>query len=277
MTYDCLWVTRDEAETEGLTVIQEKIEVAAQARAEIAANRPLEEVSQDIDFIAAHTLVLGLCDQFDENRVSYFGTNNSGMSTIVGAMAVLGMGQWTREQWPSVPEPDLELLPEQVQMYLAVERQFLAEPERLPELLPGFDPASITDVQRRAYAELDQAGEQVLAHVPSDVRGMCLDKFVDNSGWVVTPRECESAVRLWGCALTGSRMVSLEVARVAAAEYAALTADARRDRAVAAAAAVGLVELPLDEELVLLFADSEWLEWLRFIDGAISHDGFSVL
>lgn len=276
MTYDCHWLRRDEEERSGLAALREKIDVAVAARNEAADGRPLEQVREDMNYVASHTLVLGLLDEYEATRVSYFATNNSGMSAIVQAMLVLGMGQWTREQWIPWPEPDPDVLPDEVRAYLSHEEYLTHNPDQLAEHLPGFDPASVTEQHRAVMVELGEAADRVRAHVPSDVRGMCLDKFDSNDGWVVSARECEQAIRLWGCALTGSKLISLEGARVAAAEFAALDEAGRRERAAAAVAAVGLVELPLDEELVLLFGDAEWLEWLRFVDGAITHEGFSV-
>lgn len=107
----------------------------------------------------------------------YFRLNIFGMARFCGYMAERGM-IFDAGEHPPFPDGDYDL----------VDRL------RYPEYHEDEPP--LTPEQERAAKELEAANDAVLSWHGPDVPGIPAHKFGSNDGWIVTPAECEAAVRI---------------------------------------------------------------------------------
>ena len=157
---------------------------------------------------------------------SYFRLNIFGMSRYVDLMHELGM-VFDDDEPPAWPKPD-----DFGTTYDMVE--VIDYPEYPSDTVP-------TDDQRAGTEKYIAERDRVLAWHGREVPGIPAHKFSANDGWIVTPVECESALRLY--------MAKLEE--------------------IGLDAVGNLVENRKAEP-------GRWAAWLRYLRGAITHDGFKV-
>lgn len=96
---------------------------------------------------------------------------------------------------------------------------------------------------RAALAYRDAVNAVLTFHGRADTPGIPLHKFGSNDGWIVLPVECEAAVRIWR-------------------DFVAKEGDE---------AAVNFVANSLGDS-----RSDYWLEWIKYLAGAVRHDGFEV-
>ncbi|WP_146607611.1 hypothetical protein [Spongiactinospora gelatinilytica] len=82
--------------------------------------------------------------------------------------------------------------------------------------------------------------DRVLSWHGKEMPGLPLHKFGSNDGWLVLPVECEAAVRIW-----------------------------RKQKGLRG-------EVLVRDKLGSDDAFAYWLEWIEFLQGAVTHDGFEV-
>lgn len=101
-----------------------------------------------------------------------------------------------------------------------------------------------TDERLRAALKYREAVNAVLVfHGKADTPGIPLHKFGSNDGWIVLPVECEAAVRIWR-------------------DFVAREGEE---------SAVNFVSNALGEGRA-----DYWAEWVKYLAGAVRHDGFEV-
>lgn len=114
-----------------------------------------------------------------------------------------------------------------------------AEAVRYPEY--GGD-VPLTDADRQAVGRYLAEHDRVLAwHGRTDTPGIPDHKFGSNDGWIVLPAECEAALRIY------------------AAQLEELGQDAMHN----------LIDNRFGSR-------GHWGQWLAYMNGAITHDGFEV-
>ena len=156
---------------------------------------------------------------------SYFQLNGYGMGRYVDLMYELGM-VFDDDEHPAWPKPeDFGTTYDMVEII------------DYPEDTSG---TVLTGDQRASAEKYIAERDRVRAWHGREVPGISAHKF-GGGGWIVTPVECESALRIY--------MAKLE--------------EIGQD------AVASLVETRTEDV-------SYWAEWLHYIRGAVKHDGFQV-
>lgn len=108
---------------------------------------------------------------------------------------------------------------------------------------PDYDSgATLTDGQREATGRYLAEQQRVLAWHGKEVPGIPIGKFGSNDGWIVTPAECKGALAIY--------MAKLD--------------EVGRDDMD------NLLRNKIGERF------GKWGQWLAYLNGAITHDGFEV-
>lgn len=118
---------------------------------------------------------------FADGDEVYFRLNAWGMARYAGYMADRGMIFEAGEHPPFPKAEDFGLTWEQIEAY------------RYPEYAEGV---ALTDDQRERAAKYQAENDAVLSWHGPEVPGIPAHKFGTNDGWIVTPAECQAAVKL---------------------------------------------------------------------------------
>jgi hypothetical protein len=164
-------------------------------------------------------------DEMNDIRKSYYRLSITGMGMCRRLMYEVGM-IFDDEPHPDWPE---------YEAYGVTDEQ--VDAVRYPEY--AGDTVLDDDLIMRV-ARYEAASDHVLSYHGKEVPGIPAHKFGSNDGWIVTPVECESALR------------------IAAAKLDEIGEDALGN----------LIENHFYRDM--------WATWLQYLRGAITHDGFEV-
>lgn len=139
-------------------------------------------------YAAAQSEVSRLYTEMYEAERSYFRLNIFGMGRVRDAMYALGMiyesPSSNLRQFPDYPDSEVV--------------QNLIEEIDYPEYATEHKPGEVVHqddlFEARAYIKQRNA---LLAEHPGNASGIPAHKFGSNDGWIVTPAECEQALKAW--------------------------------------------------------------------------------
>lgn len=175
-----------------------------------------------------------------DEKQSSFSANESGMRSLCAVMSMLGL---TVNTGPAPLWPRAETFGTSNEMVCAITYPHDATYEPVRQAMTDEDRQKVA-----AYRNAEEAHRRW--HGPTaTVKGIPAHKFVTNDLWLVTPEECRATIHRW---------------------HKLCRADNGGEQAVAEAIGRAL-------QLSLVPGGAAWwLEWIRFVEGAVTHGGFRV-